>query len=173
MYIVCQIYSFLFLFSCVCGCTSLQRSFSARWRPWVTFSLRPLLSTAELLALGWRHRPSAQPADGDTAHQGTLMHWYHWFENVRFFKYILAYRHISLYLCLNTCLLFCPPGVVPAWVLPGGSSGAGWGGVSGTCGRGRSRWWAAPLQAGVHRPGAGSSRPTGLLTNQQIPLPLH
>lgn len=73
----------------------------------------------------------------------------------------------------NTFLLFCPPGVLPAWVLPSGSSRAGWGGVSGSRNRGWSWRRAAPLQAGVHCPGAGGSRPTGLLTNQQIPLPPH
>ncbi len=82
-------------------------------------------------------------------------------------------RHIKKHLFTHIPLLFRPLGVLPARVLPSCSSGAGWGGVSGSRDRGWSWRRAAPLQAGVHCPGAGGSRPTGLLTNQQIPLPPH
>lgn len=74
---------------------------------------------------------------------------------------------------LNIIFLDTPPGVFPARVLSGGSCWAGWGGLRHSRTGGLSWWRAAPLQAGVHRAGAGSSRPTGLLSNQQVPLPLH
>lgn len=49
---------------------TLQRSSSSCWCPRVSVSLRHFLSSPELLALGWRQRPSAHTADGDPAHQG-------------------------------------------------------------------------------------------------------
>lgn len=65
------------------------------------------------------------------------------------------------------------PGVFPTRVLSRGSSWAGCWGLRPSRGRSLPWWWAAPLQAGVHRAGAGGSGSTGLLANQQIPLPLH
>lgn len=56
----CSIYVFI----------TLQRSSSSCWCPRVSVSLRHFLSSPELLALGWRQRPSAHTADGDPAHQG-------------------------------------------------------------------------------------------------------
>lgn len=88
---------------------------------------------------------------------------------------------LALYMCLLTaggCVkvtisTLYPPGILPAWILPGASGRAGWRGVCVSCWCCRPWCWAASLQAGVHCAGTGNTRPSGLLANQQIPLPLH
>lgn len=59
------------------------------------------------------------------------------------------------------------PGQLPARVIPCGCAS-----LRAGHGRGRTRR-AASLTAGVHCARAGGARQTGLLSNQQIPLPVY